>query len=42
MNRKSIERQAKVAVTNVKETTGEVKVEYVLRDVSRLAPLENV
>ena len=38
---KPIVRQAKVAVTKVNETTGEVKIEYVLRDVSRLAPVEN-
>ena len=40
-NGKPIVRRAKVAVTKVNETTGEIKIEYVLRDVSRLAPVEN-
>ena len=40
-NGKPIVRRAKVAVTKVNETTGEVIIEYVLRDVSRLAPVEN-
>ena len=34
-------RRAKVAVTKVDEATGEVKIEYVLRNVSRPAPVEN-
>ena len=34
-------RLAKVAVTKVNETTGKIKIEYVLRDVFRLAPVEN-
>ena len=40
-NGKPIVRRAKVAVTKVNETTGEVIIEYVLRDVSRLAPVKN-
>ena len=40
-NEKPIVRGAKVALTKVNETTGEVQIEYVLRDVSRLAPVEN-
>ena len=40
-NGKPIVRRAKVAVTEVNEITGKVKTEYVLRDVSRLAPVEN-
>ena len=40
-NGKPIVRRAKVAVTKVNETTREVIIEYVLRDVSRLAPVEN-
>ena len=39
-NGKPIVRRAKVAVTKVNENTGEVKIENVLRDVSRLAPVE--
>ena len=34
-------RQAKVAVTKVDETKGEVKIEYMLRNVSRLDPVDN-
>ena len=40
-NGKPIVRRAKVAVTKVNETTGEVIIEYVLQDVSRLALVEN-
>ena len=40
-NGKPIVRWVKVAVTKVNETTGEVKIEYVLRDVSRQDPVEN-
>ena len=40
-NGKPIVRRAKAAVTKVNETTGEVKIKNVLRDVSRLAPVEN-
>ena len=40
-NGKPIVRRAKVAVTEVNEITAEVKTEYVLWDVSRLAPVEN-
>ena len=40
-NGKPIVRRAKVAVTKVNEITKEVKIEYVLWDVSRLALVEN-
>ena len=40
-NEKPIVRRAKVVVTKVNETTGEVKIGYMLRDVSRLTPVEN-
>ena len=40
-NGKLIVRRAKVAVSKVDKTTGEVKIEYVLWDVSLLAPVEN-
>ena len=40
-NGKPIVRWAEVAVTKVNETMGGVISEYVLRDVSRLAPVEN-
>ena len=40
-NEKPIVRRAKVALTKVNETTAEVRIEYVLQDVSRLTPVEN-
>ena len=40
-NGKPIVRRVRVAVTEVNETTREINIEYVLRDVSRLAPVEN-
>ena len=40
-NKKPIVRRAKVAVTTLEKTTGEMKIEYVLRDFSRLASVEN-
>ena len=38
---KPIVRRAKVAVSKLDDTTGEVKVEYVLRDIPCIAPVEN-
>ena len=40
-NGKPIVRRAKIAVAKVDENTGDVEVQYVLRDVSRIAPVEN-
>ena len=40
-NGKPIVRRAKGAITKVNETMWEAKIEHVLRDVSRLAPVEN-
>ena len=40
-NEKPIVRRAKLAVTKVEETTGEVKIEYVSWNVSLIVPVEN-
>ena len=39
-NGKQIERRVKVATTSTDESTGEVKVVYVLRDLSCIAPVD--